>query len=147
MKGCIFITMKDSSYGFTLAGFQQLIADEGNVLEIMTKIVNSSDPGLVFIDERLLSERILGRLQLLEKQWGGAIISLPEPGRQGEPTGKDFGKRFISPASGLRRFWPYLAVPVGGIFLLFYSLVHFLKLLFPLEKEKDSPIASDTEHP
>jgi TRAP-type C4-dicarboxylate transport system permease small subunit len=59
----------------------------------------------------------------------------------------EFGKRFISPASGLRRYWPYLAIPVGGIFLFFYSVVHFLKLLFPLDKKRNSPIPPDIEHP
>lgn len=47
----------------------------------------------------------------------------------------EFGKRFISPASGIRRFWPYLAIPVGGLFLLFYSIVHLLKILFPIKKD------------
>ena len=59
----------------------------------------------------------------------------------------EFGKRFISPASGLRRFWPYLAIPVGGIFLLFYSIVHFLKLLFPLEEKNTSTLPSDSDKP
>ena len=49
----------------------------------------------------------------------------------------EFGKRFISPASGLRRFWPYLAIPIGGAFLLFYSIVHLLKLLFPVAREEN----------
>jgi vacuolar-type H+-ATPase subunit F/Vma7 len=100
MKGCIFITMKDSMHGFTLAGFQQVVADESSVLEVFTTIVNSEAPGLVFIDERLLAERYLASLQLLEKQWGGAIISLPAPGKGDEPAGMDFGKRFISRVLG-----------------------------------------------
>jgi len=100
MKGCIFITMQDSAYGFTLAGFQQVIAEKESVLEVFEKIVATSVPGLVFIDERLLGDTILSRLQVLEKQWGGAIISLPAPGKSGEISGIDYGKRFISRVLG-----------------------------------------------
>ena len=41
----------------------------------------------------------------------------------------EFGKRLISPASGLRKFWPYLAIPVGGIFLLLQGVIRLLKLV------------------
>lgn len=100
MKGCIFITMQDSIYGFTLAGFRQVIADGDNVLDVVAKIVQSSAPGLVFIDERLLTEKIMGRLQLLEKQWGGAIVSLPAPAKEDVSAGMDFGRQFISRVLG-----------------------------------------------
>ena len=40
----------------------------------------------------------------------------------------NFGLRSISPASGIRRFWPYLAIPVGGGVLFFQSMVRFLLL-------------------
>ena len=39
-----------------------------------------------------------------------------------------FGLRSISPASGIRRFWPYLAIPVGGGVLFFQSMVRFILL-------------------
>jgi len=39
------------------------------------------------------------------------------------------GQRLISPASGIRKFWPYLAIPVGGFFLLFQSIIRFVDLL------------------
>lgn len=100
MKGCIFITMKDCTPGFTLAGFRQVVADEKNILEAVAKIVNTTAPGLLFIDERMLAERDLGRLRLLEKQWGGAIITLPSPGRAEVWAGKDFGRRFVSRVLG-----------------------------------------------
>lgn len=92
--------MKDCVCGFTLAGFQQVTADHDTVLEVMTRIAAECKPGLVFIDERLMEERIMGRLQLLETQWGGVIISLPVPDKSGELTGIDFGKRFISRVLG-----------------------------------------------
>jgi vacuolar-type H+-ATPase subunit F/Vma7 len=100
MKGCVFITMEDSMHAFTMAGFRQVIADEVNVLEVLTRIVHTSEPGLVFVDERLLAEKIMERLPFLEKQWGGAIISLPAPGKVEVPAGKDFGRQFISRVLG-----------------------------------------------
>ncbi|WP_167527787.1 TRAP transporter small permease [Desulfosarcina alkanivorans] len=38
------------------------------------------------------------------------------------------GQRLISPASGIRKFWPYLAIPAGGVFLLFQSGMRFIDL-------------------
>ena len=100
MKGCVFITKKDCLYGFTLTGFQQVEADGTSVLEVFAEIVKNSDPGLVFIDARLMDERIMGRIQLLEKQWGGAVISLPAAGKTETPAVKDSGKRFIERVLG-----------------------------------------------
>jgi len=100
VKGCLFVTMEDSRYGFTLAGFNQVVADEASVLEVVATNIENSAPGLVFIDERLLNERIMGRLQFLEKQWGGAIISLPAPGKEEVPPEKDFSRQFISKVLG-----------------------------------------------
>lgn len=39
-----------------------------------------------------------------------------------------FGLRLISPASGIKKFWPYLAIPVGGGFLFFQSMIRFIQL-------------------
>lgn len=46
-----------------------------------------------------------------------------------------FGLRSISPASGLTRFWPYLAIPVGGGFLFFQSMVRFFQLVLDIDKK------------
>ena len=40
-----------------------------------------------------------------------------------------FGFKCISPASGIRRFWPYLSIPVGGGFLLVQVFTRFIHLL------------------
>jgi TRAP-type C4-dicarboxylate transport system permease small subunit len=42
----------------------------------------------------------------------------------------EFGLKCISPASGIRRFWPYLSIPVGGGFLLIQAFARFIHLLF-----------------
>ena len=41
-----------------------------------------------------------------------------------------FGYKLISPASGIRRFWPYLSIPVGGGFLLIQTFARLIHLLF-----------------
>lgn len=41
-----------------------------------------------------------------------------------------FGLRSISPASGIQKFWPYLAIPVGGGFLLIQAFARFIHVLF-----------------
>ena len=92
--------MKDCLYGFTLAGFQQMEADSSNVLEVFTEIVKKNDPGLIFLDERLMDEKIMGRIHLLEKQWGGAVISLPAAGKTETPFAEDSGRRFIARVLG-----------------------------------------------
>lgn len=40
-----------------------------------------------------------------------------------------FGLKSISPASGVRKFWPYLAIPVGGGFLFVQAFTRFVHLL------------------
>jgi C4-dicarboxylate transporter DctQ subunit len=41
-----------------------------------------------------------------------------------------FGLKSISPASGIRKFWPYLSIPVGGGFLFIQAFARFIHLLF-----------------
>ena len=45
-----------------------------------------------------------------------------------------FGFKCVSPASGVRRFWPYLSIPVGGGFLLIQAFVRFIHLLLNDDK-------------
>jgi len=45
-----------------------------------------------------------------------------------------FGLKSISPASGIRKFWPYLSIPVGGGFLFIQAFARFIHLLFTDDK-------------
>jgi len=45
-----------------------------------------------------------------------------------------FGYKSIATASGIRKFWPYLAIPVGGGFLLIQAFARFIHLLFTDDK-------------
>ena len=46
----------------------------------------------------------------------------------------EFGLKSISPASGIRKFWPYLSIPVGGGFLLIQTFARFIHLFLSDEK-------------
>ena len=46
-----------------------------------------------------------------------------------------FGFKLISPASGIRRFWPYLSIPVGGGFLLIQTFARLIHLFLSDEKK------------
>lgn len=45
-----------------------------------------------------------------------------------------FGLMSISPASGIKRFWPYLAIPVGGGFLFIQSIIRLLQMALGYEQ-------------
>lgn len=100
MKGCTFITARGCEPGFELAGFNQIVTDEDNIVRVFGDLVEREPPGLVFIDERLVSRAVLGRLKILEKKWGGAVSLVPAPGK-GEQAGEsDHGKRFVARVLG-----------------------------------------------
>lgn len=40
-----------------------------------------------------------------------------------------FGLKSISPASGIKKFWPYLSIPVGGAFLFIQAICRLIHLL------------------
>lgn len=101
MKGCVFITAMDAEYGFVMAGFRQIISAGDTVLADLEKIVQESSSGLVVIDERLLSDQVKARMEVIEKRWQGAIVVLPKPGPEGaEPGKEDFGMRLIAKVLG-----------------------------------------------
>jgi TRAP-type C4-dicarboxylate transport system permease small subunit len=45
-----------------------------------------------------------------------------------------FGFKSISPASGIRKLWPYLSIPVGGGLLLIQAFARFIHLLIVDDK-------------
>lgn len=100
MKGCVFVTGRDGQPGFALAGFRQETAEADNLLEVVAGLLENSDPGLIFIDERLLDDKSLGQLRRMEKEWGGAIIALPAPLKGDVPAGEDVGRRLITRVLG-----------------------------------------------
>jgi TRAP-type C4-dicarboxylate transport system permease small subunit len=56
------------------------------------------------------------------------------------------GAKCISPASGIRRCWPYLSIPVGGGFLLIQAFTRFIHLLFVDDKTIRAEEEASTHH-
>lgn len=100
MQGCIFLTAGDAAYGFDLAGFRQIITDSDRVVADFEKIVQQGEAGLVIIDERLLAEKTLVRLNAVEHRWKGAMVVLPAPGEETGLEGSDYGRRLIQRVLG-----------------------------------------------
>jgi TRAP-type C4-dicarboxylate transport system permease small subunit len=60
-----------------------------------------------------------------------------------------FGKKLVSPATGISRFWAQLAVPVGSLFLILHSITLIYKrMIIKINKEKFNhpDISKETEH-
>jgi TRAP-type C4-dicarboxylate transport system permease small subunit len=53
----------------------------------------------------------------------------------------EFGLMSISPASGITRFWPYLAIPVGGGVLFIQSVIRIIQLAMGYSEEA-APLTS-----
>lgn len=101
MKGCIFITADDAAYGISLTGFRQMLSNRERILEDIEQIVAEQSTGLVFIDERLLTGKISGRIEVIEKRWPGAIVILPGPSEtEKEPAKEDYGMQLVSRVLG-----------------------------------------------
>ena len=56
-----------------------------------------------------------------------------------------FGQRFISPASGIRRFWPYLSIPVGSGFMIIHCIHQFTELLIGEGKTETAKKSAESE--
>jgi len=52
-----------------------------------------------------------------------------------------FAYKSISPASGIRKTWAYLAIPIGAIFLIFESVIQLVQRIIGNSSVGDSPSA------
>ena len=100
MRNCLFLTMEDARYGFDLTGFYQVVTDSEHVLGELEKYIKATEHGLIIVDERLLDEKTMGRIQVLEKWWGGTMITLPLPAREEMREEQDYGQRLIARVLG-----------------------------------------------
>ena len=99
MKRIVFITAEDAEYGFTLAGVSQYVAGKKDMMEIVKKVIRDPETGIVFIDERLLTENYEEDLRQIEQTWHGILIILPSPERA-EMEIEDYATRLIRKAIG-----------------------------------------------
>jgi len=101
LKGCVFITAADARYGLAMTGFSQVVSDAHTVLDDLERVVAKDSSGLVFIDERLVSEKVRRRIEGIEKRWQRAIVIIPAPTpAEGEPGEMDYGMQLISRVLG-----------------------------------------------
>ncbi len=79
MKKVVFITTPDAKHGFGLAGVTQLIVRGEGVEALLKKIITQPEIGLVVLDERLIKNIGEEKLQEIEHQWQGILLTLPAP--------------------------------------------------------------------
>lgn len=98
MKRIVFITAQDAEYGFSLTGVSQYAIDVGNAEDVLQKILNEPDTGVVVLDERLI--KCIGdeRLREFENKWYGILLILPAPERL--PMEEDYAMKIIKRAVG-----------------------------------------------
>jgi len=99
VKKIAFITTEDADYGFRLAGASQFIAGKEKVLSIVEDLVNKEDFGIILIDERVLDDDILSKIDELQQNFDGIISTLPSPYKEGEMA-YDIVDRLVSRAIG-----------------------------------------------
>lgn len=99
MKRIVVITPTDAEYGFGLSGILQVIAGEGEAEGVILRIVDELEPGLMVIDERLLTYIPDDRLREIERGWGGILITLPSPMKPDVEI-EDYVARLIKRAIG-----------------------------------------------
>jgi V/A-type H+-transporting ATPase subunit F len=95
----IFISTKDAEYGFRLAGLSHYDASEENIEEIILKVIEQTDAGLVIVEEPLIRAMPDDRLNAIEQSWHGILLALPSPERPGVEF-EDYVSRLIRRAIG-----------------------------------------------
>jgi vacuolar-type H+-ATPase subunit F/Vma7 len=99
MRQCLFITLPDGRNGFGLAGFSQMVIEQGQLEASIQQGMENKAVGMIVIDERLLGGIDEDRLQAIEKRWDGIIVILPRPASAAD-RGEDFALRLIRRAVG-----------------------------------------------
>jgi len=101
-----FITPPDVEYGFSLTGISQTVTANHETEEMLKKVMDETENGLVIIDERLLSagrdskEGVTEeRLRELEHHWQGILLVLPSPEKPPAEV-EDYAARLIRRAIG-----------------------------------------------
>jgi vacuolar-type H+-ATPase subunit F/Vma7 len=79
MKKVIVITPKDAEYGFSIAGATQYVIEEEEIEDLLKRVLEDKDAGVIIIDERLITKIEKESLRDLEKKWFGLLLILPSP--------------------------------------------------------------------
>lgn len=99
MKDVIFITPADGVPGFSLAGFIQVAQDEKKLADLLNRITDNDDYGMIVFDERLYNSDTETLINQLEKKWNGVFILLPSP-EFADTAKEDYAARMLRRAIG-----------------------------------------------
>lgn len=99
MKKIAFITTEDADYGFRLAGASQFIAGKDKVIEMLSELIDKKEFGIILIDERLMDDEIMEKIDKLQHDFEGIVSTLPSPYDEGEMK-YDIVDRLVSRAIG-----------------------------------------------
>lgn len=94
----VFITPRDAKYGFSLAGARQFVIEKTETEDILRRLSEDKDLGVVVIDERLIEGIDEEKLRSLEERFRGIMQILPSPDRFDEK--KDYIMRLIKRTLG-----------------------------------------------
>jgi len=95
----IFFTDRDALYGFTLAGFEQLVCTSEELETLLDQYVKKSEYGLFVIDERLVNESIENRIHAMESGLDLIFVIMPPPLKM-KSKEEDYAFRLLRKAIG-----------------------------------------------
>ena len=98
-KRIVFITERDASYGFNLAGFEQHICEGEGLESLLEQFIQKPEFGLIVIDERLVTEKIDSRLREMEQSLDLIFVIMPPPLKI-ETRKEDYAVRLLRKAIG-----------------------------------------------
>lgn len=99
MKKIVFVTGPDAEYGFRIAGVTHQVTKEGELEDMLKKLMAEPETGLVVVDERLIRGVSESKLREMEKRWYGMLLILPAPEKFGAEL-EDYAMRLIKRAIG-----------------------------------------------
>jgi vacuolar-type H+-ATPase subunit F/Vma7 len=99
MKKIAFITTEDADYGFRLAGAFQFIAGKEKVADLVEELIERQEFGIILIDERILDDELLSKIDELQQNFEGIVSTLASPYKEGEMA-YDIVDRLVSRAIG-----------------------------------------------
>ena len=99
MKKVLVLSPPDPVSGFAIAGVSARQAASTQLPDLMDAAIADASVGVLAIDERLIDPPAHARIRDIERQWRGAVVVVPSPGRPARPE-DDYARRLIRRAIG-----------------------------------------------
>jgi vacuolar-type H+-ATPase subunit F/Vma7 len=98
VKRIVFITARESEYGFGLAGVTHYTSTPEELEERLREVLDKEDTGIVVLEEQLAKGISEERLRQIDERWHGILLILPSPEEYaGE---EDYAQNLIRKAIG-----------------------------------------------